>query len=551
MKKIVSLLLLLSMVLILVSCDEKKKSFERMPDNEFGEGIVEDNPVGAIEITQLTKVPDGYMGIYTKEDLDVVRNNLSGNYILMTDIEFTAEDFADGGCFYNGDSGWMPIGDEEAPFAGNFDGNGYAVKNLYVNINSSSTVYVGLFGYNKGSIKNLVIKDAVVIASISNAKRGSNVFVGGIVGYSSEGIITNCYNTGNVSAYADTNLSSVACAGGIVGYSKSNIVNCSNTGSVSAKASSSTDGCWAYAGGIAGTNASVISYCNNKGGLSAVASTSSDLSSNIVSVCAWSYVGGITGENYGTITNCNNTGIVNAYSNSNKTYSSAECIAGGIAGRSAATIHNCYNTGDVGADASSPNPEIKLGGIAGFNYYDGDISNCYNTGRVSAVTSYSPTCNYYTDAGEYRIWIGGIAGYSKSNIVNCYNMGDVSTFSSGPSPYPYKAYLYVDAGGIAGYSSGGDISNSYNIGMIDINESISSTGIIIHAGGIAGDNDNGTITNCYYLNNINSGVGDGTDTCVKCTDEQMKKRETFADFDFEQIWTMKGDPNYPYPELRG
>ena len=36
-----------------------------------------------------TTVPDGYIGIYTAEDLYNIRNNLSGKYILMNDIDLS------------------------------------------------------------------------------------------------------------------------------------------------------------------------------------------------------------------------------------------------------------------------------------------------------------------------------------------------------------------------------------------------------------------------------------------------------------------------------
>ena len=45
----------------------------------------------------ITTVPDGYVGIYTKDDLDNIKLNLSGKYILMNDIVFTEEDYAEGG----------------------------------------------------------------------------------------------------------------------------------------------------------------------------------------------------------------------------------------------------------------------------------------------------------------------------------------------------------------------------------------------------------------------------------------------------------------------
>ena len=86
-------------------------------------------------VTHLTEVPEGYVGIYTKEDLNNVRNNLAGKYILMNDIEFTDADFAEGGDFYNAAAGWAPIGhNSNVKFSGIFDGNGYTISNVYIDI---------------------------------------------------------------------------------------------------------------------------------------------------------------------------------------------------------------------------------------------------------------------------------------------------------------------------------------------------------------------------------------------------------------------------------
>ena len=86
-------------------------------------------------------IPEGYTAIYDAEGLDAVRNDLEGNYILMSDIHFTEADFADGGRFAGG---WVPIGNGEAPFCGVFNGNGYVIHGLRVDTN---TGYAGLFGY--------------------------------------------------------------------------------------------------------------------------------------------------------------------------------------------------------------------------------------------------------------------------------------------------------------------------------------------------------------------------------------------------------------------
>ena len=77
---------------------------------------------------------------------------------------------------------WTPIGNTTTPFIGNFNGNGYKIKNL--KINSTENV-VGLFGKNTGTIKNLVI-DGVDVKGIDT--------VGAIVGQN-DGIISKCNNS--------------------------------------------------------------------------------------------------------------------------------------------------------------------------------------------------------------------------------------------------------------------------------------------------------------------------------------------------------------------
>ena len=43
-----------------------------------------------IPVTHLKTVPAGYKGIYTAQDLDNIRNNRSGKYILMNDIDLSS-----------------------------------------------------------------------------------------------------------------------------------------------------------------------------------------------------------------------------------------------------------------------------------------------------------------------------------------------------------------------------------------------------------------------------------------------------------------------------
>ena len=55
------------------------------------------------------EIPEGYTPIYTVADLDNIRNNLEGNYILMNDIDLT-EATALGGEYDFIGNGWNPIG---------------------------------------------------------------------------------------------------------------------------------------------------------------------------------------------------------------------------------------------------------------------------------------------------------------------------------------------------------------------------------------------------------------------------------------------------------
>ena len=377
-----------------------------------GDGLANPEDSGATEVSHLTEVPEGYTGIYTKADLDAVRNNLTGNYILMNDIVFTDADFAEGGDFYNGGKGWSPIGtDSSSSFSGTFDGNGYAIKNLYININSSSSVCAGLFGYSAGTIENLGMIDSDISVSVSS---GSYSYVGGISGHA-DGSVANCYNTGNISSYSDSsNYGSsakfYAYAGGIVGVALGTVKNCYNTGNVSAN--DNLGSAYPSAGGIVGvaSGGSVsITDCYNMGNISAK-----------------HYAGGIFGVGIADVNSCYNTGVVS---------SAYEC-SGGIAGKfSMGTISSCYNAGNVRSVYE------YAGGIVGYLETSAQVSNCYNAGSYSSVSGVA----------------GGVVGYLYyGGVSNCYNVtSQFSVHGIIGDRYSYKHnYQYV---------YGGTVSNCYSL----------------------------------------------------------------------------------------
>ncbi len=187
----------------------------------------------AVSAESLTEVPEGYIGIYTKDDLYDVRLNMTGKYIMMNDIVFDESDYIEGGDFYNGGKGWEPIGTSSTPFKGTFDGNGYDIINLQ--INNPTGNYQGLFGYAQSStIANVTLANSNIIG---------NKYVGGIIGYTKWCTISNCCNTAFVTG--------AECVGGISGYDHSSSVDdghglkkCVNTGDITANKE--------YAAGIVG-----------------------------------------------------------------------------------------------------------------------------------------------------------------------------------------------------------------------------------------------------------------------------------------------------------
>lgn len=119
---------------------------------------------------------------------------------------------------------WIPIGTDynrltrkfrSDGFKGLFDGKGFIISNLYVRIIDAP--HIGLFGENKGTIRNVGITDSYA--------RG-DWYVGGLVGYNRKtGNIANCYFSGRVELEREH-------AGGLVGHNEGSIINSYSTGKV-------------------------------------------------------------------------------------------------------------------------------------------------------------------------------------------------------------------------------------------------------------------------------------------------------------------------------
>lgn len=185
---------------------------------------------GYILTTDNTYLVYDYEGL--KVWMEAVKTSPSTSCRLFADITLT-------------ENNWTPIGNE-TPFNGLFDAQGHTIRGLNVAIvNSGSTLAVGgLFGYLSGTVKNLKLSSANLVAS-NNA---GTVFLGSIAGYATESaVIEYCEIADSSTIYATTAASSTNLAvGGVVGFAAgAHIEACTFRGDITATNN-------AHIGGIAG-----------------------------------------------------------------------------------------------------------------------------------------------------------------------------------------------------------------------------------------------------------------------------------------------------------
>ena len=247
-------------------------------------------------------------------DLAATTTDYNRCFILTADVNLEGQVFATAIIAADTSPSWDFQG---TAFTGTFDGNGHRITNFA--IDGGSNDYLGLFGYvdSRGSsVKNLGLENCAV-SGVSDSYH-----VGGLVGSTDYGSISDCYSTGTVSGYDGV--------GGLVGYSLyGSIINCYSTGAASGSGSSNS------VGGLVGSNSGIISNCYSTGAVSG---------SDHLYI---SRVGGLVGSNSSIISNCYSTGAVNVSG------SSGSQDVGGLVGSNGLNISQCYSTGAVTGSSGS------------------------------------------------------------------------------------------------------------------------------------------------------------------------------------------------------
>lgn len=414
---------------------------------------------------------------------------------------------------------WCPIGSDESPFEGTFDGRGNSISGLNTSLDSEMDEF-SVFGTvgTLGEIRNLMVSGEIVgdshlggIAVVNGgnikscgftgAIRGKTVIggivamnygtiarsynrgvidalgqhIGGIAGVNQNdvGEIKDCYNTGRISG--------VGMVGGITGYSKGiGVKNSFNTGAVTSTSAS--------VGGIVGVNAAGSSIINCY---------------NMAKIGDNTESGGIVGKNIGDITGCNNRGVIEGQDK-----------VGGITGSNLnGKVNTCKNRGSVSG-------RIEVGGISG-NNQAGEIKNCSNdsdimatygtVGGVVGSTKWGSVIGSFNDGTVASVdqKVGGIIGWCQyGGTIDCSNSGDVK----GNSSVGGVAGLIEARGSLVRCNNSGVIAGLSRVGGLvgsvcgNITDSY-STGAVYGStlySAIVGESNGGVVENCYSIGRVHS-----------------------------------------------
>jgi hypothetical protein len=473
-----------------------------------------------------------HIQIHDWHDLDAIRNNLGGSYILMNDLDSITLGYEElASPTANEGRGWDPIGvfDYDEPFIGSLDGGGYEIRDLF--INRPYKYGVGLFSAvgGAGVVQNIGVVNFTVAGLVP---------VGVLVGWNG-GFVVKCYCTmGNVAGDSDV--------GGLVGYSGrfavNSYYNCdevlingqhgitvgalfdegfeewltndrfldvnerlsqesgyyvvNNVKDFKELLAFGQDDTLRFrltndldlagepnfyipylAGEFDGNGHKIsnlsfnFSFVSKVGLFGQLASdgTAHDMAAENINVSACSHVGGLVGWNEGNVSDSYSTGSV-----------TGDEDVGGLVGKSYGTVSNSYSTGSVTGDE-------YVGGLVGQNHR-GNVGNSYSknnvTGREAVgglvgVNYFGIVSNSYSGgsvAGGYVV--GGLVGGNAGDVSDCYSTGSVTG----------EDFI----GGLLGTNGkGSTVSNSYSTGSVTC-----AGNVCLEVGGLV--NGLGIVSNSFW-----------------------------------------------------
>lgn len=288
--------------------------------------------------------------VATLEQLQAVSNHLDAFFLQTNDIDATPTSG------WNSGKGFNPIGDNQSPFTGSYDGNGFSIEALYINRSGESLI--GLFGETSYSeLKSIILNDIFI--------EEAGTETGALAGK----------NDGNISfSHASGSIVGLGSTGGLVGENR---------------------------GFISGSSSSVIIedklYGDRKGGLAGSNLTDGEIVNSYADGDVYGrryanadsrFTGGLVGFNEGLITGSYATGNVEG----------GESVGGFVGGNSlVAEILDSYAMGNVSGTR-------WVGGFVGSHFGTARIVRSYATGFVTGEENVGGFVGFFNSSTAIINW---------------------------------------------------------------------------------------------------------------------------------------------------
>lgn len=510
--------------------DEFELTLEANPhvaDRENHEGWSEPNDSSGAIVPQEDLDGDGTDAdpytITTDQELQAIAEELDAHYELGTNIDASMTDQ------WNDGAGFDPIGSQDEPFTGSFDGNGYEICGI--TIDRSDERRVGVFGFIDGVLENVFVTNVDItglgeVGALVGGTGADDMDDSIVSGVHARGTVTGQFTVGGLVGYNHDDRpvedSSVAVdvdteefdtdegeefVGGLVGYNSGDVIDSHATGTVAGPND---------VGGLVGLNFANGQVIDSYGTGEATADHT---------------VGGLVGLNEGDVSDSHAEGDVTAEAvHPDDEYSAAGGLVGYNSGAAdVGTVTGSYVTGDATIGGES-----VVGGLVGLNFEGdeeddtvGTITDSHVTADVtvegfdddesaagglvgangdgSVITASSAEC-----AVSGHQFVGGLVGSNLAEGTGLLGLGGDSpgvireSFASGPVEGG------DNVGGLVG-SNGGLVEDAYARGDVAGGEWVGGfVGINLSEGsflGLIGGDEEGEIYRAYATGDV---TGDDT-----------------------------------------
>ena len=497
----------------------------------------------------------GFVANVSEDDLFVIDGkdaliafaaNPTKSAILTADIDMTGV-------------AWTPI----EGFGQKFDGDNFTIKGLSaplfgstaatikdlklvdVNIASNERLILGAIACqitHEGSLDNchatgLITVNNTTATLATDADKYRTICIGGLVGYSAGGSLSNCVNEVNLQinqlVAAGNAVSVNPLIGGILGGAAftslsdeikecAAVVNCvngaagKNSGWIKYYDNSANQVLVPNIGGVVGfgfeENNSEIVGCTNYGAIDLNANTAGAYSLGHTSTS----IGGIFGYSKATIKDNNNYGPISVSGGKIKTF-----VLGGVGAVAAPVLfynnHN-HQSANITVSDSATFHSLNVAGVLAAIVGAAEVDTCTNDAPIVVKASAAADIPTHK-SGYYRV--GGVVTYTNRTIQNCENKanGDI-TIEGNIKLIRTDAQSGYDVAGVYCYSStSGEHRNNINRGDINV-----YTNVELHSGitdATHGRLDIGGVTAHTQIASHSTDLNTGNITIGKANGEEM------------------------------